>query len=662
MLNIFMFEIAYFFLAFIMATITLFSGLVINFWMDKMISKLAKAHESWVFKLISAAVAVSFISLFGVTGYISSASQNQTVVDVDGLKTTQSEFSYRLQKEMNALKNLTDEDFELTDDMRNTLTEGVLRQIIDESVLDQTMKQNDISFPRAYIQQIIFGQPEFANPLNGQFSPDLFKHYLSSAGISEGEYVDMVKRLMARKMIITDMISPFKVPSVLSNAIHAMDNQRRSFKYVLVSPADVSIERQISDDEVQQYFEDFAETFMIPETRSAEVLFLSNEDVLKKYAASDEMVRDYYKENEKEFDQPEKREVLQMVFMDKSAAEDALKKLEAGGDFAKIATESHAENADNPTLGIVTQDELADDLAYDTFEMPLNQPKLLQVADTWQIVSVKQIIPAKKSTFEEAKDQIMAILSDENLYDALREARADIDDAVNGGKDLAEVAKETGAEIVEVSGISENSPVSQLPEALKSLGTSLDFNEMVFSYGLDEISSAEEFDNGIAVVKVTGITDAHLPEIKDVRDKIIALWTIQEKDALAKETADNIVADAENSTQLADAAKARNLELFRSEPISRNETFAGLTPQEISDLFLAKDDEIKVYEHPGNSFIIVTPFETVNYSDELSGEALEEVIDRAEASMAADMAQEAMDSLAEGMEIKVDYKRAGFSE
>ena len=63
-----------------------------------MISKLAKAHESWVFKIISAAVAVSFVSLFGVTGYIDSASQNQTVVDVDGKKTTQSEFSYRLQK------------------------------------------------------------------------------------------------------------------------------------------------------------------------------------------------------------------------------------------------------------------------------------------------------------------------------------------------------------------------------------------------------------------------------------------------------------------------------------------------------------------------------------------------------------------------------------
>lgn len=627
-----------------------------------MISKLAKAQNSWVSKLIFTAVAVSFVSLFGVTGYITNASQNQTVIDVDGLTTSQSEFSYRLQRELNALKNLADEDFELTDDMRNSLTEGVVRQIVDESVLDQTLAQNDIHFPKAYIQQIIFSQPEFANPLNGQFSPDIFRRYLSAAGMSEDDYVASIKRLMARKMLVTDLIVPFKVPAVLSKAIHAMDNQRRSFKYVLVSPADVKIERQISDDEVQQYFEDFAETFMIPETRSAEVLFLSNEAVLKKYAASDEMVADYYKEHEKEFDQPEKREVLQMVFMDKAKAEEALQKTEQGGDFATIAKDSGAENADNPTLGLVAQEELAEDLAYDAFELPLNQPKLLQVADTWQVISVKQIVPAKKATFEEAKAQITEILNNDNLYDALREARADIDDAINGGKDLTEVAKEMGVSLVKVDNISENTPLQNLPENLGFLNGKLDLNELAFTYGLNEISSAEELDDGIAAVKVTGIVDAHLPEISEVKDKIIALWTVQEKDALAKETADNIVADAENGGQLADAAKARNLELFRSEPISRNETFANLSAQEISDLFLTQDGEVKIYEHPGNSFIIVTPFETVDYSDELTEDALKEVAQRAEYSMAADMAQEALDSLAEGMKIEIDYKRAGFSE
>ena len=140
------------------------------------------------------------------------------------------------------------------------------------------------------------------------------------------------------------------------------------------------------------------------------------------------------------------------------------------------------------------------------------------------------------------------------------------------------------------------------------------------------------------------------------------MWTVQEKDALAKEIADGIVADAENGSQLGDVAKARNLEMFRSEPISRNETFANLTPAEISDLFLAQNDEVKIYEHVGNSFIIVTPFETVNYDDELDPSILEGVKKRAEALMLSDMMKSALDAYAEGMKIEVDYKRAGFSE
>lgn len=627
-----------------------------------MISKLAKAHDSWIFKIISVAVAVSFISLFGVTGYINSASQNQTVVDVDGIKTSQSEFSYRLQKELNAVKKLTNDDFELTDDMRNALTEGVLKQIIDEGVLDRTMLAYNIYFPKAFIQQVIFTQPEFANPLNGQFNPDIFKRYLSTSGMSEAEYVAMVKRILAQKMLVSDLIQPFAVPSVLSNAIHKMDNQRKSFKYVLISPDDVKIERKITDDEVNQYFEDFSETFMIPEMRNVQILFVPNSFVLNKYAATEDMIQDYYKQHEKEFDLPEKREVQQMVFMDKSQAEKALNEVLAGRNFADVAKELKAENAEDPSLGLVAQDELADDLAYNAFEMALNKPELLQVADTWQVISIKQIVPAQKKTFEDVKQQIVDTLSAENLYDVLRDARADIDDAINGGKSLEDVAKSLGLQLVSVADIQENVPFANLPADLKSLSSSLDLNELAFSYGVDEISSAEEFDEGIVVLKVTSIIDTHLPEVADVKDKIIELWTVQEKNALAKETADSILADAENGSQLPDVAKARNLEVFRSEPISRNETFANLTAQEISDLFLAANDEVRLYEHPGNSFVVVTPFETVNYEDELDKEALEAVKNRAMISLASDMMRSALDAYAEGLKITIDYKRAGFSE
>ena len=627
-----------------------------------MISKLAKAQESWIFKIIFAAVAVSFISLFGVTGYISSASQNQTVVNVNGQKTPQSVFSYRLNKELNAVRNIAGDDFDLTDDMRNTLAESVLKQIIDDSVIDQTMLKNSIYFPKVFVQQVLFNMPEFQNPQNGQFNPDLFRRYLSTTGMSENEYVSMIKRLMARKLLITDIVAPFNVPNILSEAIHRMDNQRKTFKYVLVSPSDVVIERSITDDEVQQYFTDFSEQFIIPETRDVEILFVPNSVILNKYAASDEMVREYFDANKKDLDQPQKREVLQMVFLNKETAENALNKLNEGGVFEDIAKEFNAENANELTLGLVSYDELAEGLADEAFGAELNTPKLVQVADSWQIIKVNNIIEAKEAQFEEVKEEIKTRLNDENMYDAIREARAEIDDAINEGKTLPDIANNFGVSLPLISDIKETELIKNMPEEFSSLAKSLDLNEMIYSYGLNEISSTEEFDDGIVVVEVKAIKDAHMPEIDTVKDEIIALWTVQEKNAIAKEIAENIVVDIEDGSDIVDAAKARNLEVFRSEPINRNETFVGLNSYDISDLFLAEKGSVKLYEKAGNNYVIAIPHEVINYTDKLDEASLEAVRSRAQGSMSSDLAKSMLKAYGEDFKIEVDYKKAGFSE
>lgn len=627
-----------------------------------MISKLAKAHESWVFKLISAAVAVSFVSLFGVTGYINSASQNQTVIKVGHKKITQSEFSYRLQKELSALKKLTNDDLEISDELRNSIIENVILQLTNESVLEQLMDKYNIRFPRILVQQAIASQPQFKNPLNGQFHPELFKRYLSAAHMTEEEYVTATERALARKMLVSDLVENFNSPIALVKAIHKMDNQRKTFKYITISPEEVAIERKISDDEIKQYYEDFAENFMVPEARNADVLFVPNDFILNKYAASPEMIEDYFKQHQKEFDEPEKREIAQMVFMDKETADKALIEVKAGKSFTETAKTFKAENADEPTLGLVAQDELAEDLADAAFGMAVNAPEVLQVADTWQVININKINAAKKADFDSAKAQIKELLSTDNFYEAMREVRADIDDAVNGGKSLEEVADTLGFSLVQVTNIQEETLVENAPEALKSLMSSLDFNEVAFSYGLDEISSAEEFDEGIAVLKITAIKEPHLPEIEVIKDRIVELWTVQEKDALAKEIADNIMTDATDGSQLTEAAKARGLEIFRSEPISRTERFANLTPYEINDLFLAGDNEVKLFEHAGNHFIIAAPVETVNYADELTEDKFKELATRAANSLVSDMSQNALNNYAKEFNIKVDYKLAGFSE
>ena len=627
-----------------------------------MISKLAKAKDNWFFKILSAAVAVSFISLFGVTGYIGSASQNQTVVKVGNKKITQSEFSYRQQKEINALRNLTGDDFDLTDEMRANITESILKQVIDDSIIDETMAKYNIHFPKAFVQQVIFSRPEFMNPLTGQFNPDIFKRYLSSAGLSENEYVAMIERAMARKFLITDLVGVFNVPQVLKAAIHKMDNQRKQFKYTVISPKDIKIERQITEDEIAQYYSDFADNFTVPEVRTAEVLYLPNDIILHKYAADDETVKEYFNTHKKELDTPEKREVLQMVFLNKEAAEKALSELEGGKGFNETATDNKAENASEPTLGLVSADELAEDLSTAAFDMALNETRLLEVADTWQIIRITQILPAKEAVFEDVKAEIVENLANENMYDATRAAKADIDDMINSGKSLAETAEALNAFRFTISNIQEESLVKGLPEYAAELGDNLDFNELVFSYGLDEPTAAEEFDNGVAVIRVTEIKDAHLPEISDIKEDIINLWKVQEKDALAKETADNIVADVEDGGEIAKAAAARDFEAYSSQPISRNESFANLTPAEITELFLANDGEVKMFEHAGNTFIIATPFKTVNYTDTLTEDNAQAINLRAMSSILTDMSSAALENYGKDFKVKVDYQLIGLTD
>ena len=122
------------------------------------------------------------------------------------------------------------------------------------------------------------------------------------------------------------------------------------------------------------------------------------------------------------------------------------------------------------------------------------------------------------------------------------------------------------------------------------------------------------------------------------------------------------MADIEDGGEIAKAAAARDVEAYRSQPISRNESFANLTPTEVTELFLLNDGEVKMFEHAGNTFIIASPFETVNYTDELTEEDAQSVSNRATGYMFSDMSSAALENYGKDIKIKVDYQKAGLAD
>ena len=92
-----------------------------------MITKLRKAQDSWVAKSILVLTALSFMSLFGISGYINGAAGNRAVIKVNDRTVSQLEVNQQLDQEIRTAQKLFG-DIEITDEIRNQMLAGLVQR------------------------------------------------------------------------------------------------------------------------------------------------------------------------------------------------------------------------------------------------------------------------------------------------------------------------------------------------------------------------------------------------------------------------------------------------------------------------------------------------------------------------------------------------------
>ncbi len=624
-----------------------------------MINKLAKAQKSWIAKFILILTALSFMSLFGVTGYINSAGSNRTVIKVDNIEISQAQFSYLLQREINTARHLLGDRFDLTDEMRQALIQAQTQQLVQDAVLDRTEAKYHVSFRPALIQSVIFNDPAFKDA-SGNFNRDVFRQVLSRGGTTEEELVADIERDLTRRLLINMPVEGINVPEVLRRAEELADNKRRTFRYVIIRPEEVTVDRKISEDEVEQYYEDFAPNFIEPERRDVTVLLLSMKDIADKMVVDDEEVKAYYDEHKNEYETPQTRQVLQMMFADEQEANKAYFALQNGTDFYKVAEEVANQSKEDTDLGYVAEDELVYELSAEAFSLPKGgYTKPVQVGDMWQILKVADIKAGEKVPYAKAAADIREILKNERLYDESYEILTNMEDALAAGSSLEALAKTYAAVLLNVQGVAENkSVVSVAPEAAFLL-QNMDFIDTVFSYNAGEISQVLETEDGLAVVRVDKVIESHPKDIDSVRGEIEELWTVNEKAAIAQEMLNNLMYDLENGDALPAAAKRYGLKVYRSQPVTRNETFANIGYADIREMFTEPLNTPKQIQQ-GDDYVIAVAEEDYKNSAPLSENEQLLIKRKAYQSLLTDYAEAMLSSFADEYDISIQYKLLGF--
>lgn len=624
-----------------------------------MISKFSKMQNGLFAKIVLSLTALSFVSLFGVSGYINTANNNKTVIKVDNLEMSQSEFNYLLQRELAKYKNMIGDDTNENEEMINQITSSFAKAKLDELIISNTMKKNDIDFRNSLVSQIIHITPQFQ--YEGKFNKELYNQYLRTNNMTEQELINDIKRNVARQLLLDTLVAFVKVPSVLEKQMQKVLGQRRTFNYIKIENDEISVDREPTAEEIDQYYSDLTEEFVVPEKRNITVFLLTTKMIADKLDISEEDINAYKEQFIDEFEQPEKREVLQMVFSSKELATEYKNKLNSGADFLDLAKQNGQTEQDT-NFGFVSASDLSDDLSSVVFSLKKGGiSDILEINNEWQILKVADVKPAYLMPKDEANAKIIEELKQERVYDKTYEIMKEIEDKIGEGKTLNDISVEYGVTPITVSGLSDDGSSNSRNVDILNLLKNKDIVDTAFSYNVGEISQTIETDNGIAVIQIDDIIETHIQNKEEVISDIKEIWLENEKASIAQEIVDNISHDLESGDTLRDVAQRYGFKTIKTRPLARTETFDDLSYSDIKTLFLSPKNYVEVLKN-GDDYIVA---ETSNIYDDTESLTDDET-NYLQKALYMQMVNEASNALLKGYakeyDIEVNYNRMGLND
>lgn len=624
-----------------------------------MISKIRKYQDSWLTKAILALTALSFMSLFGISGYVSSAGKNRAVIKVDNIEILQDEMNIKLQNSIRKAQNMFGDLVSIDDEMRKNILSGLVKQNLTNMIIAREAQKENASISDELIQKIISSQPEFMDA-SGRFSPEMLRRQLSYFDMTEQEYIDDLRQNILSRHLVYSPTENIAFPQFMNHYIAQIENQRKIFDYIEVNPANLKIDRNITDEEIEQYYQDFAPQFEEAEKRDISFIELKTAKLAQNIAPSEDEINTYYQENLSDYVIPEKRQILQMVFDNEADANAALKLLQKGSDFYQIAADKASQDKETTLLGEVTSDSLLPELSEDVFDAKLNQVVgPLNSEFGWHLLKVVQITPKKETPLAAVRSKIIATLQQEQAYDQALKTVNEIEDKIGSGANLQMIADEFKTPILTVKGLKEDGSYNSVSnKKYAELISSGDFLEIAFSYNEKEVSQTIETEDGFVLAEVNHIEDAHIRDLDAVKPEIIKIWRENEKSAIAQEIINDVVADLDNGDSLADIASRFNLKLQTTQPLKRGETFAKLNSMQLSEAYQTPLNQYRLLSSGGIT-TIVTPVKVINHNQPTGKQQQETINANMQSEMEQDLAAELIDDYAKDMDVRVKYRLLG---
>jgi peptidyl-prolyl cis-trans isomerase D len=444
------------------------------------------------------------------------------------------------------------------------------------------------------LANIVANFPQFF-PNGSLANKEQFETALTQQGLTLQDVVDE-----ARDQVIMHKMQAAVLGSVVVTPKDIEDEFRRKYEklkiqYIAFPAAKFRDQAKPSDEEVRAFYEKNKASFAQPAKMAYQVIVLDQDKVAAGINVTDEQLRAAYSNALDNFRMPERVHARHILLKtdgksdaDKKAlkakAEDLVKQLKNGADFAELAKKYSEDGSKDQggDLGWFTHGQMVAEFDNAAFAL---KPKEISGVVTSQfgyhIIQTLEKEPAKLKPFEEVKDELAKEVRAQAVTEKMQTLGDQMHaDLVKSPKSAADVAKKYGADLIVM-------PSAAAGDAIPGLGANPEIDSALAAMKPDEVSSEIVLPNNReAVVILNSRTPGRPSEFSEVQAQIRDKLTNEKAATLAAERSKQAAERLSKGEEIAQGAKSMQLEVTTSSTFGRADSVDGLGPAaSIEDAF-----------------------------------------------------------------------------
>lgn len=386
-----------------------------------MLQKLNERIQGLVAWLVIIFIAITF-TLFGVDYYLQSHQASNVAVKVNGepLSKQTYEIHYRRARQQ-------EDPSQLTVAADEALKKQILDNLIVNEVMLQAARKNGFEVNLDQANDAILHIPQFQ--ADGRFSVARYQQALNAAMFTPESFQKEVQQgMVLNQQRFAFIGSAFALQDELERFVK-LYWQTRDYDYLLIPVSLFRQEIKLSEEEIQQYYQQHKQEFISDEEVSIDYIRLSMKQVREKITVKEEEIKQYYEDNQSSFLLPAQWKVARILLpVPKNASVEKFREIE------KKAQEIYQLIQKNPEQFETAATELSEDKALlahtseaswivaghtglDKVLLPLTKPGEISIPvktdNGYEIFKLLEYRLAKIKPFEEVKGEIKQQLTKE---------------------------------------------------------------------------------------------------------------------------------------------------------------------------------------------------------------------------------------------------------